>query len=175
MELKSIWNFVEKYYPNYYGCNTIAYADDLHKIINSQFNGNAFKLWNTEVKDGGFDRNIDFVMLEYNKVVKEIYEKAISNYINLPKIEGIDKIDVVSDVYRFFTCLSYEGLNFHPDTHFEDYTGEDHKPTYTPEESSVRNRLLDQCFDVCEIVNTDIYDIANKIFEPETYYSQAGI
>lgn len=60
-----------------------------------------------------------------------------------------------------------EDLNFHPDTPFEDYIhGETRQATYTRAEADIRNQLMEQCFDVCEQVNIDIYEIANEIFPP---------
>lgn len=79
----------------------------------------------------------------------------------------IQKIETIDDIKTFFRQLLAEDLNFHPDTPFEDYinveTGQD---TYTPEESKLRNELLDQCFDVCEREAIDIYELCIEIFQP---------
>jgi hypothetical protein len=79
----------------------------------------------------------------------------------------INEIKTIDDVKAFFRQLLDEDLNFHPDTPFEDYIhGETRKPTYSIAEAAIRNKLMEQSFDVCEEVNIDIYEIANKIFPP---------
>lgn len=79
----------------------------------------------------------------------------------------IQQIKTIEDVKTFFQQLLAEDLNFHPDTPFEDYiNGETRHPTYTYVEADIRNKLMEQCFDVCDEVNIDIYEIANEIFPP---------
>ncbi|MBK7425580.1 MAG: hypothetical protein IPI60_00335 [Saprospiraceae bacterium] len=52
-----------------------------------------------------------------------------------------------------------EGLSFHPDENFTNYiTLETEEPTYSVEEATLRNRLMSECFTVCE-KSTDIYSI----------------
>jgi hypothetical protein len=70
-----------------------------------------------------------------------------------------------AEVVQLITHLiQLEDLNFHPDTPFEDYVCyEDGKPTYTPEECCLRNRLVDECF---ELVGDRVYDIGLEIFLP---------
>lgn len=77
----------------------------------------------------------------------------------------IQQIKTIDEVKAFFQQLLAEGLNFHPDTPFEDYIhGETKRPTYTLVETNIRNQLMEQCFDVCEAVNIDIYDLSYRIF-----------
>jgi hypothetical protein len=77
----------------------------------------------------------------------------------------IQEIRTIDDVRTFFQQLLAEDLNFHPDTPFEDYIHcETRQATYSNDEAEVRNRLMDECFDICELVNIDIYEIANKLF-----------
>jgi hypothetical protein len=79
----------------------------------------------------------------------------------------IQEIKTIDDVKTFFQQLLAEDLNFHPDTPFEDYIHcETRRATYSTDEAEERNRLMDDCFDVCDSVNTDIYEIANEIFPP---------
>lgn len=78
-----------------------------------------------------------------------------------------DTIKTLDDVIDFFTHLyKHERLAFHPDTPFEDYVemGTD-KPSYTPEEASIRNNLLDQCFQYCDKHNYDIYGVGIKVYK----------
>jgi hypothetical protein len=70
-------------------------------------------------------------------------------------------INFVSDVETFFNHLILvESLNFHPDEDFRNYVKlETVLPSYTNDEAEERNRLLDQCFEICERKATDIYQI----------------
>ncbi len=79
----------------------------------------------------------------------------------------ITQINGIEDVKTFFRQLLVEDLNFHPDTPFEDYINcESRQDTYTPEEAATRNKIMDACFEVCESINIDIYELANDIFNP---------
>lgn len=54
-------------------------------------------------------------------------------------------------------------VNFHPDTPFEDYIKSE-KPSFTQEEAELANILLDECFEVCERENADIYELTADVF-----------
>lgn len=58
-------------------------------------------------------------------------------------------------------------INFHPDTPFEDYIEYDTKQsTFTPEESAIGNRLMDECFEICDKDENEVYVIMGKpLFE----------
>jgi hypothetical protein len=63
----------------------------------------------------------------------------------------IAKIETIDDVKTFFRQLLAEDLNFHPDTPFEDYINcETELDAYIKEEAEIRNKLLDESFDVCD-------------------------
>jgi hypothetical protein len=52
-------------------------------------------------------------------------------------------------------------VNLHPDDSFVEYV--DFKtglPTFTMEEATIGNRLMDECFDVCKENSADIYELA---------------
>lgn len=72
----------------------------------------------------------------------------------------ITKILTIEDVKQFAKELTAEGLSFHPDDDFNDYinftSGE---PSYTREEAEIRNKLMNECFDVCENEGIDIYEV----------------
>ena len=70
-------------------------------------------------------------------------------------------IKSVEGVKAFFHHLVDERkLNFHPDDDFADYISyEDKTPSFTKEEVSVYNRLMEESFDVCNNYNMDIYEI----------------
>jgi hypothetical protein len=74
----------------------------------------------------------------------------------------IKEIKNTQDVAAFFTYLvEVEKLNFHPDESFDQYVNLDTKEqSYTVEECTVRDKLMEKCFLVCE--NADIYEIANN-------------
>ncbi|MBR1882714.1 MAG: hypothetical protein IJ808_06835 [Muribaculaceae bacterium] len=76
-------------------------------------------------------------------------------------------ISSLSDV-RDFACYLYNKrkVAFHPDDDFADYVNDEtQKPTFTKEEVSLFNRLTDECFEVCERENADIYEVMTK-FNP---------
>ena len=70
-------------------------------------------------------------------------------------------IKSVDDVKAFFHHLVTERkLNFHPDDDFADYICyEDNTSSFSEQEVSVYNRLMDESFIVCEKAEVDIYEI----------------
>ena len=77
------------------------------------------------------------------------------------------RITSVDDVKAFFHHLvSERNLNFHPDDRFEDYVScDDGSNTFSQEECSVYNRLMDESFDVCEKNGADIYAIGLELMQ----------
>ncbi|MCD4664165.1 MAG: hypothetical protein K8R68_02770 [Bacteroidales bacterium] len=76
----------------------------------------------------------------------------------------ITKIRSIEDVELFAYQLTKEGVSFHPDDDFIDYINFGTSETYySKEEAEIRNRLMDQCFQVCERLHTDIYDVMLNI------------
>jgi hypothetical protein len=81
----------------------------------------------------------------------------------------ITEILSIPDVELFMKQLVEEGTNAHPDDDFNNYVHmETGLPAYTPEEAEIRNRLMEQCFDVCEAAGQDIYSVMQEIFLIET-------
>ena len=70
-------------------------------------------------------------------------------------------IKSVEDVKAFFHHLvSERKLNFHPDDDFANYINcEDKIPSFTEDEVTVDNRLMEESFIVCENSKIDIYAI----------------
>lgn len=66
------------------------------------------------------------------------------------------------DVKRFFMYLMEDlRVVYHPDFQFEDYIEkETNAPVFTVEECKILNRLMDDCFEICEIWDADIYSIS---------------
>ncbi len=82
----------------------------------------------------------------------------------------IQEIKTGEDIKIFFNDLLAEDLNFHPDDQFEDYINYETKaPTYSEDESRLRNSLLYQSFDVCEKEGVDIYEMCIEIFMQDFY------
>jgi hypothetical protein len=73
----------------------------------------------------------------------------------------IRQITNVEDVATFAQHLVHvEKLSVHPDDDFADYTTyETRLPFYTEKEAERRNQLMNQCFDICEQNNIEIYEI----------------
>jgi hypothetical protein len=87
--LNDVWQFVTRYYPNYYGCNEIAINDDLHKIINGELNGQAeemVKEYQEELKEMYGLYTDDEVLNHFQDQLyisdATIFEKAIQGYID---------------------------------------------------------------------------------------------
>lgn len=77
------------------------------------------------------------------------------------------KITSIADVVAFAKYLVNElHVPIHPDDKFEDYVNlENGDHQFTPEESAIGNRLMAECFDICEKNNRDIYDLMFPIIE----------
>ena len=75
----------------------------------------------------------------------------------------IAEIKSINDVEAFFKhLLENESLNFHPDEDFRNYIHLETKlPSYSIEEAELRNKLMQDCFNVCEREGTDIYKIGS--------------
>jgi hypothetical protein len=74
----------------------------------------------------------------------------------------LSQITTIEEVRTFANQLIQEGTSFHPDDDFNDYVNfTTHEPSYTKEEADFRNRLMSECFDVCEKSGDDIYEVMN--------------
>jgi hypothetical protein len=81
----------------------------------------------------------------------------------------ITEILSIPDVEDFMRQLAKEGTNAHPDDDFHNYVNlETGLPVYTVEAAAERNRLMDQCFGVCEAAGQDVYSVMQEIFLIET-------
>ena len=80
-------------------------------------------------------------------------------------MELLNQIKNLSDVETYFKQLILEEkLNFHPEEDFRNYVLLDTGlSSYNEEEAELRNHLLDECFDVCERYQADIYQIGIEI------------
>lgn len=84
-----IWNFVEKYYPNYYSCDEILNNDDLLKLIEGQTDSGADSVYNSIREEllekfgvEPYDAEVISVAEQkYDESLARIYEKAIKGYM----------------------------------------------------------------------------------------------
>ena len=81
----------------------------------------------------------------------------------------IENITTTKDVATFAKQIIEEGVSFHPDDDFNDYVFfKENKPCYSKEEAEGRNRLMEQCFEVCEKEAVDIYSLMLEVTLIET-------
>jgi hypothetical protein len=91
--LKTTWDFVEKYFPNYSSSDEIAENGDLHKILNGQIEDSA-EIYYNEIKEQKaeyFGNTLNEKELErevlklvqsiYDMTLSSIYEKAIEGFL----------------------------------------------------------------------------------------------
>ncbi len=76
-------------------------------------------------------------------------------------------IETIVDVQNFAKYLYNDRkVAFHPDDNFADYVSDETgKQTFLKEEIHIFNRLMDECFQVCERENRDIYEVMSE-FHP---------
>lgn len=72
----TVWDFVEKYYPNYSSSDDIAFNNDLEKILHGELTGRAGELYNEMYR--GHD---NLLGLHYDESLLGIYEKSIKSYL----------------------------------------------------------------------------------------------
>ncbi len=79
----SAWDFVTIYYPRYDSADEIAYNDDLEKLHHNEYEeGDCAHRLLIEEYGGEFNaRSIRQIEIDYNESTKEIYERAIENYL----------------------------------------------------------------------------------------------
>ena len=86
----------------------------------------------------------------------------------------IENIKTIEDVKKFTKDIIEEGVNFHPDTDFNDYISiTTNKPFYTRQEAEFRNDLVNQCFKLCERKGIEIYEITCNVFWEVTGLNKA--
>ena len=86
MKIKTVWDFVEQYYPNYGSCNEIVLNNDLCKLINEeQENGDCADQLLTSDYNG--DINNSHILIDKHISDAKIFKRAIQKYINELKIK----------------------------------------------------------------------------------------
>lgn len=88
-----------------------------------------------------------------------MYTNAFNNEVfNLQHITNRTEVAQFADY-----LVNGLNINFHPDTPFEDYIEYETKiSTFTPEDASIGNRLMDECFAVCDKDEDEIYNIMGE-------------
>ena len=76
----------------------------------------------------------------------------------------LSDIQTLRDVKHFFKLLKKYNISFHPDDDFDNYISlPGPKQSFSPSEASRLDAVMDQCFQVCNVKDVDIYEIAIKI------------
>jgi len=80
----------------------------------------------------------------------------------------ITAINTISNVEQFVKHLvQVEKLSFHPDDDFKGYVTNSNQTFYTAQEAELRNKLMSDCFEVCEREKVDVYGVVMKVVEDE--------
>lgn len=78
----------------------------------------------------------------------------------------ITEIKTIDDVIAFASHLvQVEKLSFHPDDDFKDYFTSDLKSFYSEQEAELRNKLMYDCFEICNKNKVEIYEILLPIIQ----------
>jgi hypothetical protein len=77
---------------------------------------------------------------------------------------NIQHISTIGDVKMFSNYLVNElNVNIHPDDDFSDYCEMGSaRPCFNETEIATGNRLMDECFTVCEEQGADIYELMGQ-------------
>lgn len=81
-----VWDFVEKYYPNYNSCNEIMRNNDLCKIASQELNGDVAEMFRSE-----FGSDHDLAVAAFDQSTKYVYKRAIMGHLRSEK----DTISIV--------------------------------------------------------------------------------
>lgn len=81
----------------------------------------------------------------------------------------IENIIILEDVAAFAKQIIEEGVSFHPDDDFDEYINfKTNEPCYSKIEAKKRNRLMNECFEICDKEGADIYEIMLEVTLKET-------
>jgi hypothetical protein len=85
---------------------------------------------------------------------------------NIFNCEAFDlqQIGTIDEVKKFAKYLAFEvRLNFHPDDDFICYLDSNsNEQLFSNEDIVIGNKLMNDCFDVCERENIDVYEVMGK-------------
>jgi hypothetical protein len=77
--MDAVWEFVEKYYPNYSSSNEIAHNDDLCKLVNGE-NESGDDSDNLLHREYAGDLSHRQINMDYNESLVSIYTQAILGF-----------------------------------------------------------------------------------------------
>lgn len=81
----------------------------------------------------------------------------------------LTRITTMEEAGDFAVQILREGVSFHPDDDFNDYVFfKENRPCYTADDAALRNRLMDECFALCEKEGIEIYEFMLAITLKET-------
>jgi hypothetical protein len=82
-KLTNAWDFVAKYYPNYYSSDDIAHNDDLEKLHFEEYEeGDCAHRLLIEEYGGEFnEESHKLIKRDLDASYRDIYERAIENYL----------------------------------------------------------------------------------------------
>ena len=165
--IKNVWEFVENYYPNYYGCDMIAQNDDYLKIVNMELTGNAEQMYTDEYEGQNhfFEGTLDAEQLN-SAVIKHfeallhesnayIYAKAIEGYLALSGL-GLP-LDLLEDAMDRISIKMLKSLEYGEELELNSQYTLHH---YSDDDIIVINRTEDW-----EEIYQILYDTGNIIFE----------
>lgn len=85
----------------------------------------------------------------------------------------LSTIKTIADVVEFARQLISEGTSFHPDDDFTNIVSiETGEAYYSLEAASLRNKLMDECYAICQNENKDIYSLMLEVTLKETGMDQ---
>lgn len=78
----NVWDFVEKFYPGYSNSDEIAQNDDLHKLVDNEFedDDSAHRLL---IEDYGYDIKNPQIKIDCDASDRDIFEKSIEKFLEL--------------------------------------------------------------------------------------------
>jgi hypothetical protein len=81
------------------------------------------------------------------------------------------QIQTLNDVIAFAKHLvQNEKLSFHPDDDFRDYVNfETQEAFYTNEEAILKNKMMNDCFEVCKKNKVEIYELLLPIIQKQIF------
>jgi len=82
-KLTNAWDFVAKYYPNYYSSDDIAHNDDLEKLHFEEYEEGdcAHRLLIKEYGGEFNEESHKLIKRDLDASYRDIYERAIENYL----------------------------------------------------------------------------------------------
>lgn len=101
---------------------------------------------------------------EADSILEDTESSVLPDESRQALLTSAKEINTPEDVKRFFTALITGGINFHPDTPFEDYTTKSGERSFTDEETAVLNAAMQKSFNVPGV---DPYETGLKIFRSE--------